>query len=71
MEGQPLERLIGESGLPVERIVEIASALSDAMAAAHDKGIVHGDLKPANVMFLDEFRTDPGIDSMLLELYGF
>jgi serine/threonine-protein kinase len=57
VEGQSLDRLIPESGLPVERIVEIASALADALAAAHDKGIVHRDLKPANVMVTGEGRV--------------
>jgi len=54
VEGRPLDRLVPPDGLPVEQIVEIASALGDALAAAHDKGIVHRDLKPANVMVTNE-----------------
>ncbi len=57
VEGQPLDRLIGAGGLPFEQIVEIASALGDALAAAHEKGIVHRDLKPANVMVSNEGRV--------------
>src|SRR5271165_4686927 len=57
VEGLPLDRLIPASGLPVEQIVEIASALADALAAAHEKGIVHRDLKPANVMVSKEGRV--------------
>src|SRR6202167_5966264 len=57
VEGQSLDRLIPESGLPVERILAIASALADALGAAHDKGIVHRDLKPANVMLTGEGRV--------------
>ena len=57
VEGQPLDRLIGAGGLPFEQIVEIASALGDALAAAHEKGIVHRDLKPANVMVSSEGRV--------------
>jgi TolB-like protein/Flp pilus assembly protein TadD len=57
VEGQPLDRLICADGLPLEQIVEIASALGDALAAAHEKGIVHRDLKPANVMVSKEGRV--------------
>lgn len=38
VEGQPLDRLIPPNGLPIERIVEIAGAVADALAAAHEKG---------------------------------
>ncbi len=54
VEGQSLDRLIPEGGLPVERILAVATALAGALAAAHEKGIVHRDLKPANVMVTDD-----------------
>ncbi|HXV65342.1 MAG TPA: protein kinase [Vicinamibacteria bacterium] len=57
VEGQPLARLIPEGGMPVERIVVIATALAEALAAAHDKGIVHRDLQPGNVMVTTDGRV--------------
>ncbi len=57
VEGESLDHRIPEGGLLVQQIVEIASALADALAAAHDKGIVHRDLKPANVMVTEEGRV--------------
>ncbi|MGO9360747.1 MAG: protein kinase domain-containing protein [Xanthobacteraceae bacterium] len=57
VEGQTLDRLTPASGLPVDRIIEIAAALSDALVAAHEKGIVHRDLKPANVMVTTDGRV--------------
>lgn len=50
VEGQTLDRIIPEGGLPLEQFFEIAEPLADAVAAAHSKGIVHRDLKPGNIM---------------------
>jgi TolB-like protein/Flp pilus assembly protein TadD len=57
VEGQPLDRVVPEGGLATPQILEIATALADALAAAHEKGIVHRDLKPANVMVTAEGRV--------------
>src|SRR6202158_566951 len=57
VDGQALDCLIISGGAAIYLIVEIASALGDALAAAHEKGIVHRDLKPANVMVSNEGRV--------------
>lgn len=57
IEGHPLDQIISTNGLQVDRIVEIASALAEALAAAHEKEILHRDLKPANVMVTKEGRV--------------
>jgi len=50
VEGHPLNSLIHGNGLPAAQIIQISSAIADALSAAHAKGIVHRDLKPANVI---------------------
>jgi serine/threonine protein kinase len=57
IEGQSLDHLLPNNGLPIEQIVEIAGELAEALAAAHEKGIVHRDLKPANVMLTGDGRV--------------
>jgi serine/threonine protein kinase len=51
IEGETLhQRLHMPPPLKMAEIVEIGTALADALDAAHSKGIVHRDLKPANIM---------------------
>src|SRR5262245_32799889 len=56
IEGQGLDRHVQPGGLPVARVLDFGIAISDALAAAHHKGVVHRDLKPANVMVTREGR---------------
>ena len=57
VQGQPLDRIIATGRLPVSRLLDVATAIADALVAAHAKGIVHRDLKPANVMLSDDGRV--------------
>lgn len=50
VDGVPLSSRITAGGLPIDLVVDYASQTADALAAAHDAGLVHRDVKPGNVM---------------------
>ena len=50
VEGGSLEQDLVPGGLPIPRVVQLGFELADALVAAHAMGVVHQDLKPANVM---------------------
>ncbi|MCP4569916.1 MAG: serine/threonine protein kinase, partial [FCB group bacterium] len=50
IEGQSLKELSEEKSIPVHDIIDIGIQITSGLAAAHDKGITHRDLKPGNLM---------------------
>jgi serine/threonine protein kinase len=50
VEGRLLREIIDERTLPSDRAIRIALSICDALEYVHGRGVVHGDLKPDNVM---------------------
>jgi serine/threonine-protein kinase len=53
-DGQRLDEKIAGDPLPVEEAVDIAIQIAEGLKAAHKKGVVHRDIKSANIMLTRE-----------------
>jgi serine/threonine-protein kinase len=57
VEGQTLREVIPLDGLAVESMVAYAIQIADGLAHAHDHGVIHRDLKSANIVITPDGRT--------------
>ena len=55
LEGESLKERIRDGPVPADELLDLGIQTSDALAAAHVKGIIHRDIKPANI-----FMAGPG-----------
>jgi len=78
VEGPTLARLIEQGPLPIDDALRYARQLSSALAHAHERGVLHGDLKPLNIIVTPQGeakildfglarRTTPEFDRRTLE----
>jgi serine/threonine-protein kinase len=64
--GQPLSKLLSTSSARIEErfALQVAKEIAEALAYAHEKGVVHRDVKPSNILLTEEGNakiTDFGI----------
>ena len=56
VDGRPLSDVIAEGPKPLELALELAVQVAGALAHAHERNVVHGDLKAANVLISEAGR---------------
>jgi predicted Ser/Thr protein kinase len=74
VDGEDLASLLTRIGrLPADKAVETARKLCSGLAAAHDRGVIHRDLKPQNIMMNKRGEViimDFGLAAIANELSG-
>jgi serine/threonine protein kinase len=69
MAGETLAERIRRGPVPVEEALGIVRQIADALDAAHEKGVVHRDLKPPNIKITPDV-TVKVLDFGLAKAYG-
>ena len=57
LEGTDLRTRLKEGALPPVEAVEVARQVAEGLGFAHERGIVHRDVKPGNIMLLERGRA--------------
>lgn len=55
--GRELSSLIRGGSLPTETVIQFGLQLADALAYAHDHGVIHRDLKASNIAVTKQYRV--------------
>ena len=65
LHGEDLTRYLGgRERLPLARLLPVIARVAEALAYAHRQGVVHGDIKPANIVW------EPATDAVKITDFG-
>jgi serine/threonine protein kinase len=56
VEGETLAKRLEKGSLPLEQVLKYGAQIADSLDKAHRSGVVHRDLKPTNILSLEEGR---------------
>jgi eukaryotic-like serine/threonine-protein kinase len=56
LEGETLRSRIPVSGIPWQKVLDLAVPIAEALSGAHSRGVVHRDLKPENIFLTSDDR---------------
>ena len=63
VDGQPLDRVLETGGrMAYERVLALGAQLASALGYAHERGVVHRDVKPSNVLLSADGTTAKLLD---------
>jgi serine/threonine-protein kinase len=57
IDGTPLDRLLEKGTLPLPRACAWVAHAAEALEAAHNRGVIHGDVKPANILITGDGKV--------------
>ena len=57
VEGKTLDQVIAHENLSPERMADIGAQIAAGLAYAHERGILHRDVKPQNIMVMEDGRV--------------
>lgn len=57
VEGQPLEKIIAKGSVPYPTACEWAGHVALGLSIAHRRSVIHGDVKPANILITTDNRV--------------